>query len=278
MQFSVRWLGLTATLLISAAAYAERPIFGDTFMLGVGGMNHKADSTFRYTKPPLPPITLDMQDLDMDQKATTVWVAGTWQYFDSWGIGFTYAGFDSKGAVVASEGGNYGDIVWDVNAALDSDLSLDLYIVDLHWDFINTGDTNVGVGVGLHIADLKAGISATASLDINGTPIDPPLDLGTDSAAVTAPLPDVSVRAGHRFGDSWYLGGTLGYFGIKVNDIKGELISARGALEWRPGGGHFGGGLGYQYVNIDVKDTGGSSTKDYDVKFYGPILFLQVGF
>ena len=60
--------------------------------------------------------------------------------------------------------------------------------------------------------------------------------------------------------------------------MDGELVSARGSLEWRPGGGAFGAGLGYQYVDIDVEDTGGNRAEKYDVEFYGPILFLQVGF
>ncbi|MGD8415711.1 MAG: hypothetical protein PVH91_01495 [Pseudomonadales bacterium] len=272
-----RLFGLLAALAISTTAYADRPAFGDTFAVGIGGMNHKADSTFRYTIGDAPPVTLDMQDLDMDQKATTVWVGGTWQFFDSWGISASYSNFDSKGDVITSKSGNYGDIDWDVNASLASELSLDLYIVDLHWDFINTGNSNVGVGVGLHVADLSASIGATVALDVNGQPVDPPINLGTQTGAVTAPLPNVMLRAGHRFGDNWYLGGTAGYFSLKVNDIDGELTSLRGSLEWRPGGGHLGAGLGYQYVKVDVKDTGGISTKSYDIKFYGPIFFLRVG-
>lgn len=274
----IRSLCLATALLMSPAAFADKPAFGDTFTIGIGGMKHKADSVFRSTREDRFPIDLDMNDLGMDKKATTVWAGFTWQFADSWGISATYAGFDSDGDIAAARDGNFGDIEWGANATLVSELALDLYIVDLTWDFINTDRTNVGVGLGLHIADLSASIDATLEADINGTPIDPPIDLGTETAAVTAPLPNVLVRAGHRFGDSWYLSGTAGYFGLKVDNVDGELVSLRGSLEWRPGGGLFGAGLGYQYVDINVEDEGGRRTNEYDIQFYGPILFFQLGF
>ncbi len=273
-----RLVGLIVASIGCMAAHADKPVYGDTFTIGIGGMLGEADSTFRSTRDGRPPVDLDMNDLDMDEEASSVWGSLTWQFADSWGISASYSGFESDGTVSASEGGNFGDVEWEVNTFLDSDLSLDLYIIDLHWDFIRTERTNVGIGLGLHIADLEASIGATITADIDGQPVDPPLDLGTDTAAVTAPLPNVILRAGHRFGDSWYLGGTVGYFTLNVDDIDGELISLRGSLEWRPGGGAFGAGLGYQFVDVDVEDSGGSRTKEYDIQFYGPILFLQVGF
>ena len=278
MNSAIRTLGLVVALLGGMPAYGGKPVFGDTVTFGIGGMSGRADSTFRDTRDGRRPVDLDMNDLGMDEKASSIWGGVSWQFADSWGFSVSYSGFDSDGQVSASEAGNFGDIEWGVNASLDSDLSLDLYIADVHWDFLNTERTHVGVGVGLHIADLEANIGATISADINGTPLDPPIDLGSETAALTAPLPNVSLRAGHRFGDSWYLGGTFGYFELSVDNIEGELISLRGSLEWRPGGGAFGAGLGYQYVDVYVKDSGGDRTKEYDIDFYGPVLFVQLGF
>ena len=143
---------------------------------------------------------------------------------------------------------------------------------------MNTERSHLGVGFGLHIADLSTGISALLAADVDGLPVDPPIDLGTETASVTAPLPNVFVRAGHRFGDQLYLGGTLGYFDLKVGDIEGELVTARASLEWRPGAGAFGLGVGYQYVDIEVTDDGGSRVNRFNTEFYGPVLFVSAGF
>lgn len=265
-------------LMLATAAHADKPMFGDTFMIGLGGMENKAKASFQSTREGRDPIELDMNDLGMDPTTTTVWAGLTWQFADKWGLSTSYSSFSSDGDVSATEEGNFGNIDWQVNASLTSELDLDLYIVDFHWDFINTGQSHFGVGLGLHIADLSTGIDAMVEAEIDGTPVEPPLDLGSETAAVTAPLPNISLRGGHRFGDSIYLGGTAGYFSLKVGDIDGELITVRAHLEWRPGAGNFGLGAGYQYVDINVSEKTSDRTKKFDMEFYGPVLFVSLGF
>jgi len=270
--------GFLTLVSIGSLAQAEKPAFGETFMFSLGGMEHRAKATFQSTREGRPPIELDMNDLGMDPKTTTFWAGVAWQFADSWGLSASYSGFRSDGLVSTTEDGNFGDIDWSVNTTLDSELDLDLFIIDLHWDFLNTERTHLGIGLGLHIADISTGIDATLNADINGQPLDPPVDLGNSAAAVTAPLPNIFVRGGHRFGDSFYLLGTLGYFDLKVDDIEGELITARAALEWRPGAGRFGVGVGYQFVDMVVAEESDERFERYDMEFYGPVLFVGVGF
>lgn len=274
---------MNALLLLLLAGWspwasAGKLAFGDTFIFSVGGMQHQAKADFQSTREDRPEIELDMNDLGMDPKASTVWLGATWQFAERWGVTASYSGFDSDGTISASGDGNFGDVDWDVTATLESELDLDLYVINLHWDFINTARTNFGVGLGVHIADLNASIGAMVEADINGVPLDPAIDLGSESAAITAPLPDVSMRLGHRFGESVYVSGTFGYFDLHVGDIDGELISAKVSVDWRPGAGVFGVGAGYQYVSIDVTDDGNSRTERYDTEFYGPVFFVGMGF
>lgn len=112
----------------------------------------------------------------------------------------TYTEFDADGIVTASEDGNFGDIEWTLGAELDSYFDLKLFIADFHWDFVNTERTHVGVGVGLHVADIDSGIAFSLDGTVNGEVVE--IDSGIETAAVTAPLPNVSLRAGHRFGST----------------------------------------------------------------------------
>ena len=48
-------------------------------------------------------------------------------------------------------------------------------------------------------------------------------------------------------------------------------------VEWRPWE-HFGLGAAYQYVDINFEVDRSNSTERFDVRFYGPVLFLSVGF
>lgn len=267
-------IAVTITML-AGNALATKPYFGDTLYLRVGGMEQKADLTFSSTRDDRPTYKLNLDDLGMDDNASTVWASLNWQYAESWGLGFTYSGFHTSGQEIASESGNFGDIEWSASAALDSEYDLDLYIVDLHWDFINTERSHFGIGVGLHVADISAGIGYTLTGSINGQ--EGVIERDVETASLTAPLPNVLLRAGHQFGDHFYLGVTGGYFTLKYKDIDGELISGRATFDWRPTK-HFGVGIGYQYVNIDVTDDGGNRKKKVETDVYGPILFVTVGF
>ena len=238
-------------------------------------MDHNADVSYSSTRDGREPVVLDFDDLGMDKDATVVWLGLEWQFFDSWGVSLSYTEFDSDGIVTATEDGNFGDIEWTADAALDSYFDLKLFIVDLHWDFVNTERTHVGVGLGLHVADIDTGISFSLDGLVNGQVIE--IDSGVETATVTAPLPNVSLRLGHRFGEKWYLGGTLGYFDITVDDIEGELVTARAVLEWRAFK-NFGFGLGYQYVTIDVKEDESDRQNRIDADFYGPVLFVSAAF
>jgi hypothetical protein len=277
MQFS-RQLVLVALLSgVSAPALADRPGFGDVFTFKVGGMDYTADAKFSTTILGNEEVELDLRDLDMDTDATNLWLGFNWQFADSWSLSGSYSSFEGDGSSVASEDGNFDDIEWSANAVLDSELDLEFFIIDLGWDFINTGRSHLGVGVGLHVSDVRTALSATVSVDVNGNPV-APVDLGASSSNVTAPLPNFHLRGGHRFGDSFYIGGKIGYFALEIDDVDGELVTASVFGEWRPGSGNFGVGLGYQLIDVDVTEDSSSRRKKLDMTGDGPILYLSVGF
>lgn len=261
--------------LPAAQALADRPYFGDTLTFRLGGMEQKADVSLSSTREDRPKRTLDFSDLGLDDKSSTLYAGLSWQFFDSWGLDVSYSSFDSSGSETATEDGNFGDIEWDASATLTSNYDLDLYIVDLHWDFINTGETHVGVGLGLHIADIDTGIGFTLTGTVNGQPV--VVDSGAESVTVTAPLPNLLVRAGHQFGDNFYLGFSGGWFSLNYQDIDGELLSARANFEWRPVR-HFGAGIGYQYVSVKVTEDDGDTKNRLDNDIYGPVLYVTAGF
>ena len=275
--FAGRLLAAVFLTLVTAQANADKPRFGDTFELKLGGMTYAADAKFRSTREGNEEVELDLDDLNMDNDSTNIWLGFNWQFADNWGLSASYSSYEGDGIATAGTDGNYEDVEWEVNATLESELDLEFYIINLGWDFINNGRSHFGVGLGLHIIDMKSGIAATIDVDVNGDPITP-IDLGASSSSVTAPLPNVHIRGGHRFGDNWYLGGSIGYFGLKVDDIEGELWTAEGFAEWRPGGGSFGVGVGYRWQDIEVEEELASRSTELNMSGDGVFLFVGLGF
>ena len=64
---------------------------------------------------------------------------------------------------------------------------------------------------------------------------------------------------------------------LNYDEYDGTLFSARGAVEWRPWK-HVGLGAAYQYIEVELDVDKSNKQEYYDFEFYGPVLFLTVGF
>jgi hypothetical protein len=274
-----RSISLFVSALLAALAVpalAEKPRFGDTLTVAIGGLGNKAKASFSSTREDSVIDRLSLSDLGMDDKNDVFWADVSWQISERFRLAGNYSSFEANGFREVSEGGNFADLEWTANASLTSNFDMELFIVDLTWDPIKTDNAHLGVGLGLHIADLSFLLAAEGELIVNGTPI-VSAEPRVETASVTAPLPNLSVAGGISFGKNLYLMGDLGYLSLKYDKYDGELISARGGLEWRPVR-HFGLGAGYQYVDVDLKVDETDSEERYNVRFYGPVLFVSVGF
>ena len=278
MDIRTKLIATGCCLLLSIQAAAEKPRFGDTLSFSLGGMNHKGEASFSSTRDGNPIDELNFPELGVDDRTSVVWADFTWQFADRWQFSLNYSSFEGNGFKTATDGGNFGGIDWQVGAALTTDFDMKLYIADVTWDFVKTDKAHIGIGAGLHAADLDMGLLAEVAVGIGGIGgIGGTTEIRSDRASVLAPLPNISMVGGVMLGEKVYLSGHAGYFSLSYDKYDGELISLRGSLEWRPWE-HVGLGAAYQYVDIDLEVDDSDSQDFFDMKFYGPILFLSVGF
>ena len=265
----------SVAMLMPISAQAEKPRFGDTISLSAGGMLHRGTGEFASTRADATLDRLSFSDLGLSEETRVFWTDFTWQFTNRWQVSLTYTSFDADGLQTASESGNFDDLEWEIGARLATDFELRLYIADLTWDFLKTERSHLGLGVGVHAADLNLELllEVTGSVDDESGEV----EVRSEQASVLAPLPNLSLAGGHSIGDKLYLSGQLGYMSLSYDKYDGELLSARGQVEWRPRK-NFGLGFAYQYVDIDITVEEELATELYDFRFYGPILFLSVGF
>lgn len=275
MNRTLRTLLSLITLLFVQAAFADKPRFGDTLTVGLGGMKHRGNATLAATRPDAPVDELTFTDLGLTDETEVFWGDFAWQFAERWKFRLNYSSFDATGERVQTTGGNWDDLEWGVGARLSTDFEMELYIADLTWDFLKTEKGHMGVGLGLHAVDLDLGVLLEVGAEIGGEGGFIPVD--ADATSVLAPLPNVSLSGGYLIADKVYLSGSLGFFSLEVDKYDGSLFSARAAVEWRPWE-HFGLGAAYQYVELELDVDRDSKQEYYDFEFYGPILFLSVGF
>jgi hypothetical protein len=262
-------------LIIAPAGFAEKPHFGDTLTIGLGGMSHRGNAVVAVTRPDVPRDKLTFSDLGLDDETSVFWGDFAWQFAERWKFRLNYSSFDASGENLATAGGNYEDIEWGIGARLTSDFEMNLYIADLTWDFLKTDNGHLGVGVGLHAADISLDLLVEVGAEINGEAEF--ITLGQESNSVLAPLPNLSLAGGYQFGEKFYVNASIGYLSLNIDKYDGELFSARAAAEWRPLP-HAGLGLAYQYVDVNLEVDGSSKQEFYDFEFYGPVLFVSFGF
>ncbi|MDA1073525.1 MAG: hypothetical protein O3A63_02025 [Proteobacteria bacterium] len=260
--------------LLSGAAYADKPAFGDTFTFRAGGMQSNADLTLAKTNDTFPESELNETSLGLDDDNNSLWLRADWQFADRWRLAATYSKFEANGFNMIGTDGNFGDVDWTAGASLTKKFESKLYIVDLVWDIWQSDRAHVGIGGGFHVADVRAQVGATIETNVGGQVNI--VNFGTDDATLTAPLPNLILTSGPMLGEKVYLEATAGYFSLNYEDYDGELTSIRGSIEWRPFE-RFGVGAGYQYVDINVKRDDSTSQKEFDVKLTGPFLFLSFG-
>jgi hypothetical protein len=275
MKRSVCTLTSLILLLFVQAAFADKPRFGDTITVGLGGMSHRGNATFAATRPGAPIDELTFTDLGLTNETSVFWGDFAWQFAERWKFRLNYSSFDANGERVQTTGGNWNDLEWGIGARLSTDFEMELYIADLTWDFLKTEKGHLGVGAGIHAVDIDLAVALEVGGGINGS--GDFVEVDSDANSVLAPLPNVSLSGGYLIADKVYLSGSLGFFSLEYDKYDGSLFSARAAVEWRPWQ-HVGLGAAYQYVNLELDVDGDSKQEYYDFRFYGPILFLSVGF
>ena len=275
MTRPLRTLATLILVLSAQAAIAEKPRFGDTLTIGIGGMNHRGKATLAVTRPDAPIDELTFSDLGLSNRTEVFWGDLNWQIAERWKFRLNYSSFDGTGEKIQSTGGNWDDLDWEVGARLSSDFEMELYIADLTWDFLKTENGHLGVGLGLHAVDLDLGLV----LEVGGSVGDEEgyIEVGSDSASLIAPLPNLSLTGGYQIGEKVYLQASLGLLSLNYDEYDGTLFSARGAVEWRPWK-HVGLGAAYQYIEVELDVDKSNKQEYYDFEFYGPVLFLTVGF
>jgi hypothetical protein len=167
-----------------------------------GAQFYQADGKFGYIKEGQPDIKVDLDDLGLDETAVSP-IFGA--IINFWGKRLTlrldYFGYHDDANATADFEFDFDGINFPAGANLDSSLDLDIYVANLSYNFIRSDRARLGVGIGVHAADIDLEISGKAN--VGGTEI----DLGSGDADLLAPLPNIYVMGAYSFTDRFLIRG-----------------------------------------------------------------------
>jgi len=264
----VCWLGFTNAW--AGEKTSENVL--DKGIIFYGGIQfYRADGEFGYVKDDVPDITLDLDDLGLDEKAVSPIIGGVINFGRRWTLRLDYFGYHDNGKSTADFEFDFDDITYPVGARLDSSIDVDIYVANLSYNFISTERARLGVGLGVHTADLDLEISGTANAGPEKT------DVGTGETELLVPLPNLYVMGAYSFTDRFIVRCGAGWMSLNSGDWSGTLYFYNAFFEYWPFR-YAGLGAGYRFVSADIEYEPGHKKETYDIDLPGPVFYVTASF
>ncbi len=198
--------------------------------------------------------------LGLSERSYTPLTAFIWRVSDRWRLEAEYFRLNRKATRTLSEDIEWNGVTYTAGTTVDSKFDFFDARVSGGYSFYKTQDKELGVGLGVHMTGLRAGITAS------GTTL-------SDDGDVLAPLPVLSLYGNFGLTNEWALRLRTDWFALSYGDYSGELVSA--ALDvlyqpWRHVG--FGFGMNSYMLDVEIKNTDWKGRAR--VAFNGPTVFV----
>ena len=264
----VSWLGFTNAW---ANEQASNNVLDKRFTFYGGIQIYQAEGTFSSTKEGRPEFEVDMDDLDFDENLVSPIVGVIFNFGKRWNLRLDYFGYHDDSNTTVGSYFEFEDLIAPVGSSIDSSIDLDIYAVNLGYNFFHSERARFGVGVGVHSADIDLKISAMGV--VGGEDI----FLGEGSEVLLVPLPNLYAYGAYAFTERCLLRYGGGWLSMSYDEWEGSYVYANVFLEYWPFK-YAGFGAGYRYVHADIEYNSGEKTEKYDVKLPGPYLYVTFGF
>jgi opacity protein-like surface antigen len=255
-----------------AGSGADHPYFDSKHTIVVGGTWQDADTELRATRGNLPEVTLDLDDLGIDDSDNSWMLEYRYRINDKWAVSAGAFQWSATGSIAAERDFNFGGVEFTAGAEVSSRLEVDTYIIDVMYSLSRGENYELLVGGGLHAFDLTAEIKGEAFVgdDIN-------VEGSSASDDLLAPLPNIRGQFFYSFSDRWAAMATLGWLSANVDDWDGDFLYTHARVGYRITD-HLTFGVGYQYTEVDLKEEKSRGENEYKIQFTGPTAQLVYRF
>jgi len=271
-KYALMIVMITASLPIAWAddiPWGLNPNLNDKIFIGLGTFYAaKSSTTAQLNSETLGVGTsIDMQDtLGMGSTAWGPNAEFRWRMSESWRMELSYYWVSQSGSKSIDRDIQWGDVVFPINAQVNSKLNFSDLRTSVGYSFYKTSDKELGVGLGLHWLWYQASLSSASQ--------------GTEGGNLLAPLPVLSVYGGFALNEQWSVNARLDYFSLTYEQYHGG-ISVMGLNVLYQPFRHLGFGLGYSgtFLNFQADSTGlGSFQGKFNQNLQGPTFYLTASF
>ncbi len=260
---------VTAALLAPACAAAqtapEHPALRDRFYFGAGAFFPQTTTSaqLQSTRTGVG-ANVDFENaLGMATDKSVPMASARWRLGERWRIEAEYFQLNRSASKVIDRDIQWGDTVYPVNANVSSKFDFSDLRLSAGYAFFRRPDKELGAGLGLHVAQYNVSLSANGS--------------ATESTAITAPLPVLSLYSQFALTERWALAARMDRFVLKYGTFAGSITGLALDIMYQPFR-HVGFGLGTRSLYINASAETDSRKAIFRQTFQGPLLFMNVSF
>jgi hypothetical protein len=266
-----------AALAASQEGDTKASFFGSKYIVTLGGYFPFSSSDLTLTGSRGGGDKISSKDLGLDDSSSSLWGSFNWRFLPRHQLHLEYFQIGRSGERSAGRDFTIGDTDVGIGASLTSKTDLGLGRITYGYSIIKKSKWDLAFNVGVHIATVKASVTASGNISENGVPIASGSRTEATST-LTFPLPHIGGSLAYRFGPkvTGVLTGLI--FTIDLGQQAGTLIEADAMVMYQITK-HFGLGGGAKYYHISLKnDPAGAEKVEYNMDFIGPAFFVYGNF
>jgi hypothetical protein len=268
---------LTAALLVlgsvetahaqatTTEAVPNHPALTDRFVFELGGYYSRSS-----TQASLGPssggtgVVVDFENtLGFEDRNLSAIGGFRWRISERWRLEVDYFSLNRNATRTLGSDITWGDQSFNAGTTVNS--SYDFYDIRVSggYSFFKRRDKELGVGIGLHVAGIKASIQAA--------------NVGAESADVLAPLPVLNLFGAFALTNEWAVRMRMDWLSLNYDIYSGDVRSAAIDVLYQPFR-HVGFGLGMRTFILDVEIDDSKWRGKARTSFTGPTAFMSVTF
>jgi hypothetical protein len=269
-------LAAPAIAQTSSSSYLQQKGMDERFRLDLGGFFQSFDTTISLANSAgTEGTSINLENLGQDTHKTTFAADGYWRFGRHGRLDFAYRGWNRSSSRTLDKDIVVGDVTYHAGAQLDTHLRSTVAELYYSYSFVNNGDLEFGLGLG--VSSYWNAFEASGTGTLSGPGQSGSASFQAESRNLVAPIP--ALKAYFVYSLYPRLFARAAYKGITgtVDGYHGEMQDFRGGLDYFFTQ-NIGVGALYQYTKVSFSHAGDSLELAIDYKYSGPLVYVSVAF
>lgn len=263
---------LAVALPAGAQTYQDVKGMDETFRIDVGGFIQSFDTTVRLgAEDGRAGTEVSLEEtLGLDDKQTDLRFDGYLRLGRHARVDFAYRGWKREGSSVLLQEIQFGEDVYQAGATVDTQARVQLGELYYSYSVVNSGETEIGMMLGVSAYFNKASVALAASGSGGG-------EVTTrEEQSFVAPIPAVGLHLRYTLLPGFFVNAKAKWVRASISGKSGSLLDVTAGMDLFFSK-NIGIGAAYQYVKVRYEDEDAPAVK-LEYKTSGPLAYVSVTF